>query len=151
MRALLFEVEGIPYALPLEGVREVVRAVAVAQLPGAPPAVLGVVDLRGTLVPVVDLRARFGLPARGLSPAEHFVVADAGGRTAMVRADEVLGVVDVPDERVEDPAAVAAGTAYVAGIARLDGGLALIADLGAFLSAAEREALSASLSGGSGG
>src|SRR5262249_18625738 len=66
---VVFEVHGRQYALPAGQVRELVRAVALVPLPGAPAVVEGVFNLRGKVVPVLDIRGRFGLPPRALDPA----------------------------------------------------------------------------------
>ena len=146
MEVLLFEVGGERWALEAARVREVVRAVAVSRLPAAPPVVLGVVVVRGELVPVLDFRARVGLPAAPLSPAEHFVIADAGGRTVAVRADRAVGLANVPDAEVADPRAAVPDARHVSGVARLPGGLVLVHDLAAFLTAAEAASLDEALS-----
>ena len=61
---LVFEVEGQRYGLPTADVRELVRAVTITPLPNAPAVIEGVVNVRGRVLPVLDMRARFRLPAR---------------------------------------------------------------------------------------
>lgn len=134
---LTFALEGGRYALPLEHVREVVRAALPARLPKAPEIVEGVLDLHGELVPLLDVRRRFGLLARPLDPSQHLVVASIAGRALAFAVDEALDVVRVADEAVTAAAATVTGTEHVAGIARLPDGLVVIYDLRAFLSADE--------------
>ncbi|HEX2206001.1 MAG TPA: chemotaxis protein CheW [Longimicrobium sp.] len=145
MEVLVFEVAGERYALALAAVREVVRAVAVSRLPGAPAAVQGVIGVRGALVAVLDLRARFGLPAKPVDPAEHFVIAHDGARTVALRADRVAGIERVDPAEVADPRAEVPGAPYVSGAARTAEGLVLVHDLAAFLDAGEAAALDAAL------
>ena len=147
VEALVFEVEGERYALPAEQVREVVRAVAVARLPRAPEIVQGVIDVRGELVPVLDLRARFGLPPRGVDPSEHFVVARAGERTVAIRADRAVELATVDAAALGDVRAAVPDSPYVEAAARLEDGLVLIHDLRTFLAAAEAAGLDAALAG----
>jgi chemotaxis signal transduction protein len=92
---VVFQVEGRSYALPLEQVVEVLRMVAVTPLPEAPPWVAGVVNLRGTLIPMIDLRPRLGMARTEVDPSHVFVVAQARGRTVGVLADEVQDVVQL--------------------------------------------------------
>src|SRR5205814_6113109 len=98
------------------------------------------INLRGQIVPVLDIRGRFGLPPKPLEPSDHLIVATVGGRLVAIRADRAL------DLMIVDPGAVSldrqddAG-AYVAGVARLPDGLAVIHDLQAFLDAKESAAL----------
>lgn len=137
---LVFEVFGQRFGLRSEAVVEVVRAVTLIALPEAPAIVEGVIDLRGSLVPVLDIRSRFRLPAKRVVHTDHFIVAQAGGRRVVLRADRAIGLVTVPGGGVEDVRA-AVGGAYVSGAARTEEGVVLIHDLPTFLSAAEAEAV----------
>jgi len=138
---LVFEVAGQAYGLPTADVRELVRAVAITPLPNAPPAIEGVVDVRGQVLPVLDVRARFGLPARALDPSDHFIVATAGARGVILRVDRASHLALVDQSAVQAPDTLGASATYVAGVARIEGGLVLIHDLATFLSAAETAAL----------
>jgi purine-binding chemotaxis protein CheW len=130
---LVFALGPARYALALDAVRELVRAVALVPLPGAPPIVEGVVNLRGQVVPVLDIRGRFGLPPRPVEPTDHLIVASAGGRVVAIRVDRALHLLTL--EQALDPSVPSSG--YVAGVARLADGLAVIHDLETFLSAPE--------------
>ena len=144
MEVLVFEVAGGRWALDVRAVREVARAVAVARLPRAPAVVTGVVDVRGELAAVLDLRARLGLPPRDVDPSEMFVIARAGERTVAVRADAVEGLARVPAELLADTGDTVPSAPY-AGAARLPDGLVLVHDPAAFLSEAESATLDGAL------
>jgi purine-binding chemotaxis protein CheW len=133
------------FAVAVREVLEVVRAVRIAPLPGAPDAVEGLVNARGALAPVYDLRRRFGLSARPLDPDEHLVLARAGERLVAFRADRVLDLVRFPPELVEVASDLVDGVDHVAGIAKTPDGLVLIHDLTAFLSTSEIVALDAAM------
>lgn len=141
LELLVFELAGVRYALPLTAVREVVRAVLIAPLPDAPPVIEGVVDIRGDLVPVYDLRLRFGLPARALHPDERLVVAWTGSRVVSFRCERTEWVEHVALERIDAADALPGSGRHIAGVARLEDGLVLIQNLEAFLDAAETESL----------
>jgi purine-binding chemotaxis protein CheW len=85
-----FCVGDVMYAVRIEVVREIVNPLAVVALPRAPDAVRGVADYRGEVVPVIDLRQRFGLPPVPWSRRTKWIVLDVGPRVpkAMVRAEE---------------------------------------------------------------
>lgn len=140
---LLFELGGQRYALPASQVREIVRAVTVLPLPKSPPLVEGVINVRGSVLPVLDIRARFRLPAKPACHTDHLIVAWANARVVAIRADRALALVD-PGEVVE-PSAVLPSVEYVAGVAKLADGLVLIHDLGTFLHEAEARALDEAL------
>lgn len=144
---LEFAVEAQRYAIPVRDVVEIVRAVAVTPLPAAPAIVEGVIDLRGQVVPVLDMRARFGLPPRPVDPSQHFIVARAGERLVVIRVDEAAKVSRVNLDDVEPIARVAPGTRHVAGVMKTADGMVLIHELAAFLTQAENEGLTEALQG----
>lgn len=145
MRVVVFQLDDARFALPAASVLEVLRAVAVTRLPGAPPVVEGIVNVRGAVVPVLDLRARFGLPRRDLRPSDHLLLARAGDRDVLVRADRALDVRDVADAEISSLRSVVPRAPHVAGVLRLEDGLVLLHDLAAFLAEAEAAALDAAL------
>jgi purine-binding chemotaxis protein CheW len=124
---LVFEVDGRRFGLPAAEVRELLRAVAIVPLPLAGPAVEGVVNLRGRVVPVLDLRARLGLPARAVAPSDHLIVAQSEGRLVALRVDRALDLVRL------DAGPCAEGEAEGPRVARLADGLAPLLDLRALL------------------
>lgn len=131
-------------ALRLCDVQEIVRAVAVTPLPGAPPITEGVVDVRGDVVPVLDVRQRIGQPPRAVRLDDHFVIARAATRTVALRADGAVTLASVSPEAVRHAAAVTPAR-YVAGFVTLADGLAVVTDLATFLSAAESGAIDRAL------
>lgn len=142
---LVFIVGGVRCALPLADVREVVRAVAITALPTSPAIVEGVIDVRGRVVPVLDLRARLGLPAEPVGPEQKLVIADADERRVAVRVDSVDWVTQLDEDEIAAPERVVRGIGYLAGVGRLPDGLVLVHDLATFLEQGEAEALSAAL------
>ena len=134
-----FRVGEARFGVRASDVREVVRAVALTPLAGAPAVIEGIFDLRGEIVAVLDLRKRFRLPAKTLSPDEHLLVI-AGRRTRAFRADRVVEIADVPETLVETPL-----SERIAGVGRTEDGLAIILDLDAFLDESESAALDAAL------
>jgi purine-binding chemotaxis protein CheW len=141
MDILIFELGSIRFALPSADVRELHRAVALVSLPKAPPIVEGIISVRGRIVPVLDIRARFRLPARAPFHTDHLILALAGERLVALRVDGALDVVHVDPQQLEGPEAVGNGVGYVAGVAKLHDGIVLIHDLATFLDAAERDTL----------
>jgi len=142
---LVFEVGDQRYALPTADVLELVRAVAITPLPDAPAVIEGVVNVRGRVLPVLDVRARFRLPAKPLGPSDHFIVAAAGPRGVILRVDRATHLALIEEDSVQAPETLGPGAAYVAGVAKLDDGMVLIHDLATFLSAAEAASLDEAL------
>ena len=134
---LLFTLEGQRYALPMQDVRELVRAVRLTPLPQAPAVVEGLLDLRGELLPVLDMRRRFRLPARPLSTSDHLVIAQAGARRVALRVDRAEGLLALEPGQFDSSPRELPGVGYVAGALKLPDGLVLLHDLRTFLSQAE--------------
>ncbi len=142
---LLFTLEGQRYALPLEDVHELVRAVRLTPLPQAPPLIEGLVNVRGTLLPVVDLRHRFRLPARPLSSSHHLIVVRAGPRMLALRVDQAESLLALEPGLLDEAPAELPGVGAVAGALKLPDGLVLLYDVRTFLSEAEALALDGAL------
>jgi purine-binding chemotaxis protein CheW len=119
--------------------------VAIAPLPSAPGIVEGVINAHGTLVPVLDIRQRFGLRRAPLTVDQHLVLAWAGRRLVALRVDRALELMAVEDCDIEPADRIAPGAEQVAGIARLADGLLVIQDLEQFLSLEEGERLDAAI------
>lgn len=137
MVGLVFRLGQHRFGLPLADIVEVVPAVAVTPFPGAPDVVEGVIDVRGQVVPVLDIRARFRIPPNPLEPSDHFVLARVGGRRFALRANEALDLVRIPEEAITPSVSVVPETDLIAGVARLADGLVLIHDLRKFLTEEE--------------
>jgi purine-binding chemotaxis protein CheW len=141
---LVFRLEDRQFAVPLTQVREIVPALTHVPLPRAPSVVLGVIDVRGAIVPVLDVRARFGLGERPTDVSDHFILV--GARPVALRVDRALEILALAPEDISDASVLARGVGLLRGIARLGTGqLVLIQDLDAFLSSDEVLALEAAL------
>jgi purine-binding chemotaxis protein CheW len=130
-RYLLFGVSGRVCACELGAVREIVTSRAATRLPGAPDWVRGLINLRGTLVTVVDLAVRFGGADSG--PSKSIVVVEAAGKAFGIGVDEVRDVQSVPPDALEDVDAQRAAGGIICGLAHLGGSAAetaLIVDVG---------------------
>lgn len=145
MDLLVLALDNERYAIPVAQVREIVRAVAVTRLPGAPSVIEGVVNLRGTLTPVFDLRRRFGLPLREIALSDLLVVVHAGRHTAMLRVEGALGVRAVDQLQLNSAEDLVARSPFISGLAKLPDGVVLIHDVEAFLSESESDALDEAL------
>jgi purine-binding chemotaxis protein CheW len=140
MDLLTFDLGGIRCALPATDVREVVRAVSVLPLPGSPEAVEGVINVRGTLVPVLNLRRRLRLPEKPIGVSDHLVLVRAGDRDVAVRVDRALAVVAATDDCLATPGADITAP-FISAVGRLVDGLVLVHDLRRFLDASEQASL----------
>jgi purine-binding chemotaxis protein CheW len=131
---VLVGIAGEHYALPVDDVLEVAEYGTVAPLPGAPAAVLGVRNLRGTVLAVLDLAAVFGLERAG-SP-QRMAVIEFEGCKAGLAVDSMLGVEHLPEtsEEVASP--------YLLGAALTEGVLVGVVDVRLVLEAVQRTPVS---------
>jgi purine-binding chemotaxis protein CheW len=150
LRALIVTVDGERFAIPLEDVIEVLPAVAARSLPGAPEVVRGLLNVRGTPVPVLDLRTRLGRPARRPDPADHVVLCHIDERTVGVWVDHVAALTEI-DTADLVPVTEVATADHVRGVALLPDGMLLVTDVRSFLDADEGLALDRAMAAASNG
>ena len=127
MRVVCFQTLGEPFALPVEAVRSVVRGGARRALPGREPWVVGVADVRSSLVPVVDLGLRLGRGPTGLEG--DLVVVEVGEESVVVPVDRVLGLETLAGVAPPPPGAGEA----VAGVALVGSRLVVVLDARALM------------------
>ena len=138
---LVFTLDEPRYALPLSAVERVVRSVEITPLPKAPAIVLGVINVQGQIVPVVDVRQRLGLPARDMHLDDQFILAHTSRRLVALGVDAVVGVRALADQALVHAAQALPYAAYIGGVAKLADNLVLICDLDQFLSPLEERML----------
>jgi purine-binding chemotaxis protein CheW len=140
-----FTVDDFFYALPLDSTERVIRSVRVTPVPKAPDVILGIVNVRGQIVPVVNVRRRFGLPDQAVDIGNHFVLARTQRRSLVLVTDSVVGIVERSEEDVIAAQRVLPGLEYLQGVARLEDGMILIHDIDKCLSLEEEDVLDQAL------
>jgi purine-binding chemotaxis protein CheW len=138
---LVVSVSDLRVGISVADVVEAVRAVAITTLPGAPGVVEGLIDFRGTIAPVFDLRLRLLNSHVDIVPSDHLLMARAGDRLVAVHVDSVIGLIELDGDSVKPTASPSAASPHLAGVVTLPDGLLFIHDLSTFLSAAERDTL----------
>jgi purine-binding chemotaxis protein CheW len=142
---LAFAIDDHTFALPLERVERAIRAVAITPLPQSPAIVLGVIDIAGFIMPVIDLRRRCGLPERPLGLADQLLIARSSQRQLAMVVDAALGVIDCAAQDFVAVDSIVPGTNYLRGIVKGPSGMILIHDLDTFLSLEESAVLDLAL------
>lgn len=129
---LVFRLAGEEYGFPVLKVQEIVQWTELTRVPRVPDFILGVINLRGKVVPVIDLHVRFGLPPAPVTPRTCVVVLqvprESGLLVSGVVADDVLEVLDVPAEQVGPPPEFGArvNTEFIAGIVQAESRVILL-------------------------
>jgi purine-binding chemotaxis protein CheW len=132
---LTFALANEEYGLPVLKVREIIKMMDITEVPQVPAHVKGVVNLRGKVIPVVDLRLTFGLPSREYDERTCIIVAEVElpeGRVMMGMAvDSVSEVVSIPAADIEDTPSFGGriNTEYVRGLAKVRGRVKIVLDI----------------------
>src|SRR5579859_1448251 len=142
---VVFQLGAEFYGVDIARVHEIIRLQTITRVPRAPSFVEGVINLRGKVIPVVDLRRRFGLPTAEHSRASRIVVVEIGDQVVGIVVDAVSEVLRVNSASIEPPSPVVAGvdSEYISGIAKLPERLVILLDLDRVLAREERRALDA--------
>lgn len=142
-QAVTFTLADETYGAPIGQVNEIVAWAAPIRVPNAPAWIEGLIDLRGMLVPVLDLRKRFGLPPSVALPTRCIIVAQVAGQTIGLMVDAVREVAFLQGVDQLPPAASTLRSAFISGVARIREGspLVLLLDLDRLLNADEVSAL----------
>ncbi len=142
-QVVVFQLGAEFYGVEIARVHEIIRLQPVTRVPRAPDFVEGVINLRGKVIPVVDLRRRFGLPMTEPTRATRIVVVEIGEQVIGIVVDGVSEVLRVNTSTVEAPSPVVAGidADYLLGIAKLPERLVILLDLDRVLAREERRAL----------
>jgi purine-binding chemotaxis protein CheW len=143
VQLVTFRVGGEEFGLDVFAVHEILRHQEVTPVPRAPAFVEGVLDVRGTLVPVVDLRRRFEVPDPGTDEETRIVLVQFGEERLGLVVDAVTEVLRTAETSISAPPAYIRGLAaeFVRGIVRLPDRLVILLDLDRILSSEERIAL----------
>ncbi|MFN3919284.1 MAG: chemotaxis protein CheW [Methylohalobius sp.] len=127
------------YGINVMQVQEVLRVSEIAPVPGAPDYVIGIINLRGNVVTVVDTRRRFGLPPKEPDSASRIVIVEAAGQVIGILVDSVAEVVEFRSTEIEAAPNVGHedSARYIQGVTSRDGKLLILVDLNKFLSEEE--------------
>lgn len=126
-----FLLEHEEFGIPIGLTREIVRVAEVTRVPQAPPHIRGVMNLRGRILPVVEIRTRFGLAPAELTPRSRVVVVEAQGRVVGILVDAVAQVVRVRESAIVPPPeeVVSHRSEYITGVARIGSRLIILIEL----------------------
>jgi purine-binding chemotaxis protein CheW len=131
-RVVVFELGTESYGIAVGQVDEIIRPPAITAVPGAPASIAGVINLRGRIIPVVDLRPRRGPPDGADGRTSRILVLRVGGKSIGAAVDAVSDVLRIPPGTIE-PSGV---KAHLSGIARFDDRVVMLLDAAGILDAA---------------
>lgn len=141
IQLVVFSLDELRYALHLFTVERIIASVAATSLPKAPDIVLGVINVHGNILPLLNLRKRFNLPEKEMDLSDQIIIAHISRRTVALVVDEVLSVIDISPQEMITAEEIVPGMEYIEGVTKLKDGMILIHDLDKFLSLEEEEML----------
>ncbi len=143
LQLVTFRLGNEEFSLDILKVQEIIRHMDLTRVPKTPDFVDGVINLRGRVIPVLDLRKRFGLPKDENTNETRIIVVDVDNRTVGLKVDAVSEVLRLPADTVEPPPAIITGveSEYIKGVGKLDGRLLILLDVAKILTCTERDAL----------
>ena len=139
LRWVTFRLDKEKYCINVMQVQEVLRISEIAPVPGAPVFVLGIINLRGNVVTVVDTRKRFGLMPKDVDESSRIVIIEVNSNVIGMLVDSVADVVDLRKSEIEGAPNVGTeeSAKYIQGVASRESELLIVVDLNKFLSEEE--------------
>ena len=134
------------FGVDILSVQEINRVTEITKIPSTPDFVKGVINLRGNVIPVIDLRSRLGMPEKEHDKQTRIIVADVDDRTVGLVVDAVSEVIRMDANLVEPPPEIIVGAGdkgrYIKGVGKLDDKLLMLLDIDSMFSKKEQEQLS---------
>jgi purine-binding chemotaxis protein CheW len=135
-RAVAFFLAGQRYALPIERVQEIQQIVEFSDVPSGGTGVVGMVNLRGSVIPAIDMRRLVGLPTEEYTLETPMIICRYKGQVIALVVDEVQDVLELPEGCLQAAPPMHQLSSKMMGVARLDDGLVYLLDLEKLLAAA---------------
>lgn len=128
---VIFKIDNVEYGIDILKVNEIVRLQSITKLPNTPEYVEGITNLRGSVIPIINLRTKFELPKKENDDETRIIVVNLKDKSLGIIVDEVAEVVTVNDEQIDKTAAISnqISDEYVYGVAKLENRLIILLDL----------------------
>ena len=119
------------YGVDISKIHGIITMQAITKIPRSPDFVNGVINLRGKVIPVVDLRKRFGLEVSEATKETRIVIVEMGDQTVGMVVDGVSEVLTIPAEAIDPPSPIATGvgTEYIRGVGKIEDRLIILLDI----------------------
>jgi purine-binding chemotaxis protein CheW len=143
VQVVSFELGKEEYGVDISQVQEIIRMVEITHVPRAPHFMEGVINLRGQLIPIIDLRTRFGMSRTEHTKSTRIVVTEIGNKKVGIIVDSVSEVINIPIEQVEEAPDMIAGvgTEYIQGVGKVGDRLIILLDLTMVITGEEKAQL----------
>ena len=131
LQLVTFLLDDVEYGVNILSVHEILRIPEITRLPNTPSFINGVINLRGNVIPVVDVRERFGFPTAEATDLTRIIVIETDGKQVGLLVDNVYQVVRIAETSVDPPSDLIAGVSeeFIEGIGRLENRLIVILNM----------------------
>lgn len=129
---VVFKLENVEYGINILQVNEIVKLQSVTKLPNMPEYIDGVINLRGTVIPIIDLKVKFKMERGERDEKSRIIVVSVNGKTLGIVVDEVTEVVRINNEQIENSLNISThiiNDAYIKGVAKFANRLVILLDL----------------------
>lgn len=138
---LLFNINGYRFAIDLFNVDRIIRSVEVTALPNAPDIILGIINVGGNIMPVIDIRKRFNFPEKAININDFVIIGHTKELPVAMVVDNVDELVEIPQKKVVSKEKILPGISHIEGVLKLEGDIIYIHDLDKFLYLEEEKEL----------
>jgi purine-binding chemotaxis protein CheW len=147
LQLVTFTISSEEFGLDILKVQEIIRTMDITKVPRAPDFVEGVINLRGKVIPIIDLRRRFGMDSKPHDSQTRIIVVEINAMVVGFVVDSVSEVLRIQSNTVEPPPPIVSGidSEYISGVGKLENRLLILIDLDRLLSTTELGALSEAL------
>lgn len=144
MQLVSFHLAEEEYGIEITKVQEIILIGEITRMPQTPDYIKGLINLRSTVIPIVDLRLRFGMPPQEATDETRIMVVNVAGKTIGIVVDGVSKVLRISDEQIAPPPPTVAGLGkdYLTGLVKLDSRLLIMLDIDKILTEEETSQLS---------
>ncbi|KPJ85200.1 MAG: chemotaxis protein CheW [Spirochaetes bacterium DG_61] len=135
-----FVVGGEDYGIDIQRVKEVIRIREITKLPKCPVFVKGVINLRGDVIPIIDLREKFGLPHEEYTDMTRVIVVEVDEKSIGMVVDSVSHVIRLSEDEIEPPPPLIGGLSseFIRGVGKLGENLIILLDIDSILTTEEK-------------
>ncbi|MFV9509837.1 chemotaxis protein CheW [Tepidibacillus sp. LV47] len=143
VKVIVFRLDSEEYGVEVQQVKSIERMEYITRVPNTPPFVKGVINLRGVIIPIIDLRSRLGIAEKEYNDSTRIIIVNVEGVEVGLIVDAANDVIDVPVHAIEPPPKVVGGVeaVYLRGIAKLQNRLLILLNLNKVLNADEKKQL----------
>lgn len=141
LQLVTFKLGSEEFGVDILKVQEIIKMMNVTKIPNAPVFVEGVINLRGKIIPIVDLRKRLGFKDQEYDKSTRIIVVELDGLVLGFIVDSVSEVLRIPEDTIEPPPSMVAGieSEYIEGVGKLDDRLLILLELKKIFSSPEKK------------